>query len=425
MVRPKSLVGIILAPEFLEDMRILFLSRWFPYPPDNGSRIRVYNLLKTLATRHIVHLISFTDDVQGAAEGMRVLNGWLERIELVPYCDFQPRRWKAVMGYFSPYPRSVVDTFNLEMKEKVEQFTNSTFFDAVIASQIDMARYLRGLSGSCLLLEELELSILYENAHKAKSAYRKARAMLTWWKLANYVRGFSDIIHGCTVVSEREKKLSQETLKSNVRIKVIPNGVDVDYYSGDYGDLEAYSMVYSGSLTYGANFDAMAYFLANIYPLVQAEIPQVKLYITGKVDGVPLERLPKLPGVIFTGYLTDIRPRVAQSWVSVAPLRVGGGTRLKILESLALGTPVVATNKGAEGLDLAPDKDLFIADQPIDFAQKVVRILKDRQLRDSLGAQGRKTVNERYSWHGIGSEFNQFIEEMVCGKAGLRGNGVN
>lgn len=406
-------------------MRILFISRWFPYPPDNGSRIRVYNLLKSLSARHCLHLISFTDDMHGALNAVQHLRGWVEQIELVPYRPFQPRRKEALAGFLSPYPRSMVDTFSFDMKDQVEIFIKSNNYDIVIGSQIDIAPYLRDTPHPCIVLEELELTGAYDRFVKAGSGYRKFRAGLTWLKLSRYVSGFPGFIRGVTVVSQQEKKQVESILKGALPVRVVPNGIDCEYYRGDFGDTEAHSLVYAGALTYGANFDAVAHFLTTIYPLIQSEIPQVKLYITGKLDGVPLERLPKLPGVIFTGYLPDIRPRVAQSWVSVVPLRVGGGTRLKILESLALSTPVVATSKGAEGLELNPGVDLLIADQPADFAQKVICVLRDRDLRDKLGLQGRKAVNERYNWANIGDEFNQFIEELARGKKGLRGDGIN
>jgi glycosyltransferase involved in cell wall biosynthesis len=311
------------------------------------------------------------------------------------------------------------------MHEKVKLFTQSRAYDVVIASEVDMVPYLRIAQHPCSILEDLELSSLHDRVFKSEPGYRKTRAGLTWWKLSNYVRSFSRFIQACTVVSENEKQLVRDLLKNSLPVEIIPNGIDTEFYTGDYGILEPDSLVYSGALTYGANFDAMLYFLTDIYPLIQKEVPQVKLYVTGKVNDVPLERLPRLPGVIFTGYLPDIRPRVAQSWVSVVPLRVGGGTRLKILESLALGTPVVSTSKGAEGLELIPGSDLFIADQPAEFAQKVISILRDRNMRDRIGTQGRDTVNERYSWAGIGAKFNQFIEEIVHITTGAREYGAH
>jgi glycosyltransferase involved in cell wall biosynthesis len=199
-------------------------------------------------------------------------------------------------------------------------------------------------------------------------------------------------------------------------VKVIPNGVDVVHYTADFGEPTADTLVYSGALSYSANFDAVDFFLREIFPLIRAERPQVKLMITGKLEGVAIGRLPSTRnnGVAFTGYLDDIRPTVARSWMSIVPLRMGGGTRLKILEALALGTPVVATSKGAEGLDLVPERDLLIADRPADFAAAVLRLLQDPALRETLGRNGRQAVKARYDWQMIGQEFNDFIETVVA-----------
>jgi glycosyltransferase involved in cell wall biosynthesis len=150
--------------------------------------------------------------------------------------------------------------------------------------------------------------------------------------------------------------------------------------------------------------------------LIQVERPQVKLAITGKLDGVAVDRLPvvKNNGLVLTGYLADVRPTITRSWISIAPLRLGGGTRLKILEALALGTPVVATSKGAEGLNLVPERDILIADTPADFAAAVIRLLQDATLREALSQNGRRAVETHYDWQIIGQQFNNFIEAIVA-----------
>jgi glycosyltransferase involved in cell wall biosynthesis len=213
---------------------------------------------------------------------------------------------------------------------------------------------------------------------------------------------------------ERERVLQVAPGYSS--IGVIPNGVSIADHTASLDPPEADTLIYSGALTYKANFDAMDYFLREILPLIRIERPQVKLAITGKLDGVPVDRLPIAgnDGVVLTGYLADIRPTIAQSWISVVPLRLGGGTRLKILESLALGTPVVATSKGVEGLDLVPERDILIADTPADFAASVLRLLQDASLREALSHNGRRTVETKYDWEIIGQQFNNFIETLVA-----------
>jgi glycosyltransferase involved in cell wall biosynthesis len=172
-------------------------------------------------------------------------------------------------------------------------------------------------------------------------------------------------------------------------------------------------LIYPGALTYHSNLDAMVYFLRESWPIIQKQRPQVRLRITGRTDGVDLARLALTDQVVMTGYLDDIRSAVAQSWICVVPLRAGGGTRLKILESLALGTPVVSTSKGAEGLNLIPGRDILVADEPADFAEAVLNVLQDPVLRETLSRNGRQAVEAKYDWRIIGQQFDDFVETAV------------
>lgn len=394
-------------------MKILFCSRWFPYPPDNGSRIRIFNLIKQLSSRHEVDLISFTEEnlEEEQLAGLRI---YCRNIEVVPYKPYQPNGSKALLGFFSKRPRSVVDTYCVEMQELVNGAVHKNPYDVVIASQIDMAPYTDGLTNLPKIFEEVELTTLHEQFLNVSHPLKKLRNGLTWWKQANYTAGMLRDFNGCTVVSEAEREQVLQVSPNYHPIAVVPNGVDLAHHAADFGSPEVNTLIYSGALTYYANFDAVNFFLRDIFPLIQAKRPEVKLYITGRLDGVPVDDLPRNDGVVFTGYLDDIRPKVAQSWVSVVPLRLGGGTRLKILESLALGTPVVATDKGAEGLDLVPGHDLLTANDPADFAAAVLRVLEEESLRATLSYNGRQ-VAKKYDWQVIGQSFCNFVEEVTRG----------
>ena len=392
-------------------MQVLFLSRWFPYPPDNGSKIRIYNLLKQLALHNDIDLISFASE-QVTAERLAEMKRLCRCVETALYQSFQPRRLKALLGVFSWQPRFVVDTHSIELQKLVEQAGRLHSYDVVIASEIDMAAYALALPNVPRMLEELELTTLHEQFLRQRHLFIKLRYGLTWWKTSRYVEHLLHHFSNCTVVSEPERQHLLR-ISPDARAQIVPNGVEMAYYSGDFGAPQADTLVFSGALTYQANFDAMDFFLCEIWPRVLAERPRAKLSITGKLDGVPVHRLPHREGVVLTGYLDDIRPTVARSWVNVVPLRIGGGTRLKILESLALGTPVVTTRKGVEGLELADGRDLLLADEPADFAAAILRLLRDRELRAALGRQGRQTVEIKYDWHIIGHQWRQLVETIA------------
>lgn len=392
-------------------MRILFLSRWFPYPADNGARIRIYNLLRALAGRHAVDLISFAYG-SVADEHLAAMRAICQTVEVVPFRDFQPSSWKALLGFFELRPRSVVDTYSPEMETKVSEVVRRKGYEAIIASEVDMAPYVATQPVPVRLLEEMEIAALQDQTAQAKTLTQRARKELMWWKYSRYVSALLRDFQATTVVSEQERQRLRPLIPTRTLVEVIPNGVDTAFYSGRYGLPEADTLIYSGALTYSANFDAVSYFLEEIFPLILTVRPQTRLFVTGRLDGVDVQKLPRTPNLVFTGYLDDIRPTLARTWVNVVPLRQGGGTRLKILESLAIGTPVVATRKGAEGLDLQAGQDLLVSDSPVEFAQAVLRVLADSELRARLSRQGQQTVINRYDWSIIGQRLNALLETI-------------
>jgi glycosyltransferase involved in cell wall biosynthesis len=399
-------------------MHILFLSSWYPFPPDNGSRIRAFNLVKQLSRHHDITLLSF---VRGPVSKERLagMESYCRSAHAVPYREFSPNRLKALIGFFSTRPRSVVDTYSREMHVLVEEVSAHDSFDVVMASQLGAAPYALLLAQRPRVFEEVELAVLHEQFSQQRNLISVARYGLTWWKLSRFIARLLPEFEGCTVVSERERDLVTRIVPAYDSLAVVPNGVDLEANSGDFGVPKPNTLIYPGALTYSANFGAMEFFLRDIFPLVRAQCPNASLRITGRYDGVPIERLPLGNGVELTGYLEDIRPAVAQSWACVVPLRVGGGTRLKILEAMALGTPVIATSKGAEGLDVTHGDDILIADDPDDFGQAVVRLFRDEALRARLSANGRRLAEERYSWETCARQLEQLLRQVVERRSGI------
>ncbi|MDM8532214.1 glycosyltransferase family 4 protein [Anaerolineales bacterium HSG25] len=393
-------------------MKILFLSRWYPYPPDNGSKIRAFNLIKHLASQHEIDLISFVGKSIKAAR-LTAMQAFCQQVNVAIYRPFQPSGLKATLGFLSTKPRAIIDTYNRDLEQLVLQAKSQNRYDAIIAFELDMSSYALFFTNTVKILEELEVTTQYEQYMMQTQPLKKLRWRLMWWKKSNYINRLLRDFEGCTVVSEEEQKRIQEISPTYQSIGVIPNGVDVAHYSGDFGPPKPNTLVYSGALSYHANFDAMQFFIGEILPLIQAECPDVKLAITGKRDPSLAKKLPKNEAVTFTGYLDDIRPTIAQSWISIVPLRLGGGTRLKILEAMAAGTPVVSTSKGAEGLDLTPEHDILIADETPAFAQAVLRILKNNDLRQKLSQNGHQTTQAKYDWQIIGQQFTEFIEKIL------------
>lgn len=387
-------------------MKILFITPWFPAPPVNGSKIRLFHLLRALAGRHEVSLVSFVRE--GEVIDIAAIASLCAQIRTVPFREFQPKGWRARRGYFSRDPRSVVDTYNQEMDLLVRKLTGG--YDCIVANQMVTASYVQKNSNTPCVWDELELATGWDAWRKANGLAR-LRHWLTWQKTHQYVRWLLPRFQAVTVVSEVEKTILGEIAPEYERLQVVSNGVDTDYNRPGLAIPEAGRLVYSGALTYSANYDAVKYFLAEIFPLIRNEQPHAVVDITGSTQGVILEELRLDDQVRLTGYLQDIRPVIAGASVCVVPLRKGGGTRLKILEAMALGTPVVATSKGAEGLEVTPEENILIADEPDAFAQQVLRLIRNAKLRNTLARNGRHLVERRYSWAQIGEEFRMLVEE--------------
>ncbi|MBN2500159.1 MAG: glycosyltransferase [Anaerolineales bacterium] len=393
-------------------MRILFLSRWYPYPIDNGAKIRIFYLLKYLAKEHDVDLLAFSDEPVDARRREALL-AHCQEVRVFPYKKFEPTTLKALTGYFSKVPRAYLDTYSPQVDVAVRHLAQKHPYDVVVASQIDMALYGLLVPDAVKIFEEIEITTIYDRYSKQTGKLARFRAGLTWRKLSHFIDYLLGQYQASTVVSENEAELVRSVLTKDHPIAVIPNGFEVDKHIGQSVTKEPFSMIYSGALSYSANFDAVAYFLAEIFPLIRREYPQAKLYVTGKLDGVPVEQLPQQDGVEFTGYVEDIQSKVAESMVCVVPLRVGGGTRLKVLEALALETPIVSTTKGVEGLEASDGKEVLISDDPQGFAHAVGRLFDDRELYEKLARNGRSLVEAHYNWEYIGEQLNNFIGEVA------------
>jgi glycosyltransferase involved in cell wall biosynthesis len=399
-------------------VKILVLSRWLPYPADNGSKIRILNTLRQLGQLHEVGLVTFGQPEEVADAGrLSGLGDYCSIVRVLPYRTFRPKSARALAGLISPRPRSLVDTFQPAMRDAIREETARSRYDVVLACQLDMVPYALGIPDVCAVLEELELTGYADARHCVGSRRRRWRAWLTWLKLAAYVRRSLPRFEACTVASEFERRTLRTIAPDFTNVHVIPNALDLTRYTETFGLPRADTLVYPGALTYAANQDAVAYFVGSIFPSIRRTIAEARLLVTGRTDGASITSRPQAPGVEYTGYLADVRPTVAESWLSIAPLRRGGGTRVKVLESMALGTPVVATSKGAEGLEVTHGLDILIADDPGEFARRVCDLLRSADLRARLAANGRRLVEAKYDARVVGQRLLALLEQTVGTRA--------
>ncbi len=390
-------------------MNILFLSAWYPYPPNNGSKLRIYNLLRGLAEHHQVYLIAFADqpDIDPQPPELRAL---CRTIQVVPWRPYRPNSLRALLGFLGPAPRFIVDTYSPQMFDSIVAATRQQSINVVVASQLSTAIYWSAFSTIPALFEECEIGVLWSKIAHAPSPLHRLRHQLTQVKARHYLSRLLPHFKACTVVSEHERALLRRVAPAYEPIEVVPNCISL----ADYGEIqptpEPDTLIFTGSFRYFANHDAMTWFVREVYPCIQAQVPDVRLTITGDHANLPL---PPADNVTLTGYVADVRPLIASSWVSLAPIRLGGGTRLKILEAMALRTPVVATSKGAEGLDVQHGEHLLIADAPEAFAEAVIRLLQEPELRQRLTDNAYQLVREKYDWAVVMPRFLNLVERVA------------
>lgn len=390
-------------------MKILFLSRWFPYPTNNGSKLRIYNLLRGLSKHHDVTLLSFSDQPKADHDTPEVRE-LCSNVYVIPWREFDPNSVRARFGFLSIVPRSIVDTFSSKMADQITQLLQAHHYDLIIASQLSMAAYRPYFASIPALFEEVEIGLSHGEM-RSLDIGKRLRHVFTWFKLRIYLSRLLASYPACTVVSEQERELLTQTFSlKHCSIEIIPNGVQVGEYENIDSSFVPNQLTFSGSFRYQANYDAMVWFVSEVFPRIRAQVPEAHLMITGDHADLPL---PSLKNITLAGYVDDIKQLVASSNVSVAPLLSGGGTRLKILEAMTLGAPVVSTSKGAEGLGAISGEHLLIADMPDIFADHVVKILRDGQLHKRIASNALRFIKEKYNWEIILPRFLQLAERVA------------
>jgi glycosyltransferase involved in cell wall biosynthesis len=395
-------------------MKLLAVSSWFPLPADNGSKLRAFHLLSWLAARYEVTLLSFAE--QHDAVESTDLSQLCRRVRIVSGNPFKQREPLRARDLLSPIPRAYLQTYSPRMQEMVDE--ELPRHDVAIAFQLGAALYLAE-AALPRIFEEAECGAMHQQFASRRQGPRRWRTQLTWWKYGRFLSRLIRRFDRTTVVSDVERELCASIGGDPAAIRVVTNGADRELFQR-HGQPLAAQLVYPGSVTYSANLDAVRFFVREVLPLIRKGRPDVSLLVTGATDGIDLSDLRANPAVTFTGRVPDIAGVVAESAACVVPLRIGGGTRLKVLEAMAVGTPVVATDKGAEGLRVTDGRNILIADDPQAFAARVVRVLNDAAFRRRISTAGRRLIERLYTWDRAGEALGRVLQEAV--DARLRAN---
>jgi glycosyltransferase involved in cell wall biosynthesis len=382
-------------------MRILFVALQYPIPTNNGLRMRSWSLLQALADEgHELSLVFFQESREGRTE-VSPLGPVCRDVTAVPlrFASLSSSRdyWRRALTVFSGHPYACGRFLSPLMRERIREILSRHQFDLIIADTVfSMLNLPTTDVPTALNAHNLEYMILkrylsYEsNPLKLTYGWLEARKVRRWESdsccQANYVM----------CCSRHDRELLQE-ICPGVPTLVVPNIVDVDSYS-QAGDTDEPVLIYQGGMDWYPNRDAVEYFVFEILPILRRLVPHCKVIVAGRNPSREFRR--RFEGnfeVSFTGTVADMSLEIAKAAVSVVPLRIGSGTRLKILEAAAMGRPIVSTTLGAEGLEFIDGSEVLIADQPQAFAEAVAGLLNDAARRRSLGSAARRRVEQQYS----------------------------
>ena len=395
-------------------MKILFLSPTVPFPLTDGGRIRVFNLLKQIAQKSDVTLLALETqptDVEGVAQ----LQQLGIQVHLVPNAPTLPRLsfGTLVNAFFKRQPITVARYDLPAYRQQFRELIATDTFDLVHYEMFHTAQFRTETDLPGVLSQQnVDSAIWRRLCGETVNPFYKFAYWTQQLTFQRYERVLSPKFEALACTSDIDAAVFQRHCAEDV-IEIIPNGVDVAHYQPDFSAEASAHLIYIGSMDWYPNEDAVSFFTDEVLPRIYAEVPEVKFSIVGGNPSARVQKLAEREGVVVTGRVPEIKPYFAEATVFVVPLRIGSGTRLKILEALAMGKAIVSTSVGAEGLDLKDGEEIFIADEPTAFTEAVTRLLKDPSLRRRIGESGRARVEQDYDWRSIGEKLHQLYTKIL------------
>lgn len=409
-------------------MRVLFLSQIVPYPPHGGVLQRGYNIIRQLGGQAEVHLLAFIHPealpTPETLEESRVeLAKYCRTVEYFPIWAKRSAAHKALAlgtSLASRQPFAAIAHRSAAYRDRIAALLAAHPCDVIHADTIGLAPFvdLDAPKAATVLTHHNVESMLMARRSEVETGLA-ARTFLRReaGKLRAAERTLSPRFDVNIVMSENDGVVLRG-IAPTARTMVVANGVDVDYFTPG-AEAATPTLIYGGGMNMFANRDAVMHFLREVWPLVKAAEPTVRFLAVGQDPPPELQAMAQQdPQVVVTGYVRDIRPYIAEAAVYVVPLRVGGGTRLKVLDAMAMGKAMVSTAVGCEGLAVTPGEHLLVADEPRPFADAVVSLLRDRARRETLGRSARALVERDYAWPAIGRQL------MTTYDAALRARGL-
>ena len=399
-------------------LEVLFFSQRFPYPLDTGGKIRTAKILEQLKNVFDITLVSNMESAQD--------NQYLEQVRNL-CAEFRPVPWKEARKYtfrfyvklframFSRYPFTVINDYSRDLESVLCHLTISKPIDLLICDFLQPSLNVRLLKGIPMLLFEHNIESVIPRRHfeTARNAFARLFWWLQWRKMERYEKEACKLFTGVVVVSEKDKEILIDQFDAR-NVHAIPTGVDTKFFAPQEEKIKPNSIIFTGSMDWLPNEDAILFFVRDILRTVKQQIKEVTFTIVGRRPSrYLLKRLNSYPEVTVTGWVDDIRPYISSHMVYVIPLRIGGGTRIKAYEAMAMGKAVVSTKVGVEGLPVRHGEQLVIADEPRQFAAAVVGLLRNVDERKRLEVNARIFVESNFSWEKVAEVFERTCRNVV------------
>ena len=412
-------------------MKILWLSHFLLFPETGyGALQRSRNLLLQLSKKNDVFLLSYyrDGDLKFSPDldlAQKDLEKYCRRVVLVPSpLNGKNKYYKLSMileSVFSKTPYSVLLFRHKVFFEKALQMIEEFSIDLVHSDTLGLSEKFLGEKSTVKILNHhnIESHMMFRRAEKEGNILKKLFLAKEGWNLKNYENTFCRQYDLNVVVSDIDKE-RLNGINRNIKSAVIENGVDCDYFSHHFRDQNCKGLIFTGSLDWYPNADAMLYFCRQIWPLLRKRFNNLTLNIIGKNPPPELLFLIKgEKGIFWEGFVSDVREFIKKGRVFVCPIRDGGGTRLKILDALAQGIPVVSSTVGCEGIDVINGENILMADDVEDIVNKVSSLLMDEELCNKLSGNGRRLVEVKYSFDILGRK----ISDLYRGTQDRYGHG--
>lgn len=400
-------------------MRILFVTPYLPDPPRSGGPRRLHGLIRGLARSHGVSIISLVNPGEDYLEAARTTAEYCEQVVTVVNDRYgtlgvpgMRKRLLQVGSMLSTRSYERLLFHRPVFQEALDRMTRAPRFDIVNVEFSLMAQY-RLPRGPKLVLDEhnIEYDVLRRTARVERSPLRKLYSYLDYLKLRREEQAIWRKFDGCVLTSARDQGILGSDFPQ-LPTRVVPNAVDADFFQPGVAENEPQTVLFFGAMDYHPNSDGIGFFLKEILPTLKRRYPNLKLQIVGQAPPATVRRWAS-NDVTITGFVDDVRPYLARAAVVIAPLRIGGGTRLKIVEAMAMGKAIVSTTLGAEGIDVTHGEDILLADTPEAFAAQVSRLLDTPGVADRLGRAARRLVLTRYTWQAAVRGLEEFYGELL------------